>query len=141
MPTDGFGWPIDPHQVIRLFDPPKQRWDAGHRGVDLAAETGSVVRASGAGTVTFSGVIAGKGVVTVTHPQGFSTTYEPLDDRVAKGTHVTRGQRIGVLTDVHLLDGHCPQVCLHWGYRVTKDVYRDPLSLITPIRPILLPPR
>lgn len=139
-PSAGFSWPLASHHVLRTFDPPAVKWEAGHRGVDLASPTGAEVRAPAEGVVTFSGVVAGKGVVTIRHPQGFDTTYEPLEYRVPKGTRVSRGMRIGVLTDGHLKDGHCPQVCLHWGYRVAKDEYRNPLELIGLIRPLLLPP-
>jgi hypothetical protein len=72
-----FVWPVDPPQVVRRFDPPPQPWLAGHRGVDLAAPPGSIVRAAGAGTIAFAGRIAGRGVVSVAHSNGLRTTYEP----------------------------------------------------------------
>ena len=41
------GWvrPVQPGPVVAPFDPPEQDWLAGHRGVDLAAAVGEVVRA------------------------------------------------------------------------------------------------
>ena len=40
VPAPGVGawdWPLPPpHHVVHGFDPPVQRWLAGHRGVDLA---------------------------------------------------------------------------------------------------------
>lgn len=139
-PSVGFDWPVAPHEVIRTFDPPDVRWGAGHRGVDLAAPVGTSVRASGDGVVTFSGVIAGKGVVSIKHAQGFNTTYEPVETRIKVGATVRRGQPIGTLAATHQQNGHCPTVCLHWGYRVSKDEYRDPLTLLRAVKPVLLPP-
>jgi len=67
---------------------------------------------------------------------GLRTTYEPVDERLASGTLVHRGTRIGVLSAG---PGHCtPRGCLHWGAISGLD-YRDPLSLLGFGRPILLP--
>src|ERR1700759_5264254 len=74
----GFGWPITPVRVTRPFVPPPEPWLAGHRGVDLAGETSAEIHASGPGTVTYSGRVAGIGVVSIAHPGGLRTTYEPL---------------------------------------------------------------
>ena len=39
--TGPWTWPLSGTPVVlRAFDPPAQRWLAGHRGVDLAAEPG-----------------------------------------------------------------------------------------------------
>lgn len=139
-PASGFDWPLDQHAVLRRFAAPAVKWGPGHRGVDLAGIAGAAVRAAGPGVVTFSGVVAGKGVVTVRHAGGFDTTYEPLSDRVATGTQVRTGDVLGRLTATHAEQGHCPRVCLHWGYRVGKDTYRDPLTLIKAGPVVLLPP-
>ena len=54
------------------------------------------------------------------------------------GTPVARGARIGALAG-H--PGHCdPAACLHWG-AVDGETYRDPLTLIDPGPPVLLPLR
>ena len=78
-------------------------WLPGHRGVDLAAERGDVVRAARAGTVTVAGDIAGRGVVVVSHLGGLRTTYEPVVAVVAVGDAVDAGDVIGTLAggDVH----------------------------------------
>src|SRR5688500_11978557 len=73
-----FGWPVDGARVVRRFDPPPRPWLPGHRGTDLAAAPGSVVRAAGAGTIVFAGQVAGRGVVSVAHSGGLRTTYEPV---------------------------------------------------------------
>jgi murein DD-endopeptidase MepM/ murein hydrolase activator NlpD len=131
-----FGWPLDSHRITRRFDPPPEPWLAGHRGVDLAATPSAVVRAAGSGTVVFAGKVAGRGVVSVAHPGGLRTTYEPLVPSVAAGDQITTGAELG-----RLAAGHpgCPgQACLHWGLR-RGDLYLDPLTLLGLGRVRLLP--
>jgi murein DD-endopeptidase MepM/ murein hydrolase activator NlpD len=136
-PRASYGWPLSPRPaVLRRFELPGSRWSAGHRGVDLSAAVGQPVLSAGDGIVAFSGVIAGRGVVSVQHSGGLRTTYEPVDERLASGTLVHRGAKIGVLSP---RPGHCiPRRCLHWG-AISGQTYRDPLSLLSFGRPILLP--
>lgn len=136
--SPGFlGWPLLPRPVVhRRFEQPHDQWARGHRGVDLVAAVGQPVLSAGDGVVTFSGVIAGRGVMTVRHSGGLRTTYEPVDERLTSGTHVLRATRIGVVSPTL---GHClPLTCLHWGV-LSGQVYKDPLSLLGFGRPILLP--
>lgn len=132
-----FDWPLSPRPaVLRPFDPPRDQWSPGHRGVDLSAVVGQPVLSAGEGVVGFAGVVAGRGVLTVQHSGGLRTTYEPVDDRLASGTIVHRGTRVGVLSAE---PGHCaPGGCLHWG-AISREAYLDPLSLLSVGRPILLP--
>lgn len=133
----GFVWPLSPRpDVLRRFEQPLSQWSSGHRGVDLSAAIGQPVLSAGEGVVAFSGVIAGRGVITVRHSGGLRTTYEPVDQRLASATLVHRGSAIGVMSSA---PGHCrPLTCLHWG-AVAGQLYRDPLSLLSVGRPILLP--
>lgn len=132
-------WPLSPDPPIRRpFEAPPQPWAAGHRGVDLLATSGQTVRAASAGRVTFSGVVAGRGVVSVEHANGWRTTYQPLTDRVPVGTVVSPGTTIGRLSAT---GSHCaPDACLHWGLLVAPDQYRDPLTLLGVRRQIVLLP-
>jgi murein DD-endopeptidase MepM/ murein hydrolase activator NlpD len=131
-----FGWPVPPAEVARPFDPPPQPWLAGHRGVDLAAAPAAAVHAAGGGTVVYAGMIAGRGVVSVAHPGGLRTTYEPVTPAVAVGDVVTGGGVLGTLEAGH---PGCPAAaCLHWGLR-RGDVYLDPLALLGLGRARLLP--
>jgi murein DD-endopeptidase MepM/ murein hydrolase activator NlpD len=117
-----------PGPVITRFDPPDETWNAGHRGVDLAGTAGERVGAAASGTVTYAGVLAGRGVVVVDHG-AVRTTYEPVVATVAVGEAVTRGQEIGGLQAGH---PSCPgTTCLHWGLR-EGDAYLDPLLLLGP---------
>lgn len=128
-PPDPVGvWPLVPEpEVVRGFDPPDDPWGAGHRGVDLLGSPGQPVRSALPGTVSWAGVLAGRGVVVVDH--GWTrTTYEPVDATVPVGTRVGAGDRIGRLSAV---GSHClPRACLHWGWIRGADEYLDPLRLV-----------
>jgi murein DD-endopeptidase MepM/ murein hydrolase activator NlpD len=132
-----FGWPVEGARVVRRFDPPPQPWLPGHRGADLAAAPGARVRAAGAGMIVFAGEIAGRGVVSVAHPGGLRTTYEPVQAEGQRpGESVAAGEVIGTLAPGHL---GCPAAaCLHWGLRRGAD-YFDPLTLLGLGRVRLLP--
>ena len=129
-------WPLDPApRVLRPFDPPERPWLPGHRGADLAAETGQEVLAAGPGRVHFAGTVAGTPVVSVSHG-GLRTTYLPVETGLARGDPVAAGQVIGT---VAAAPRHCPQrTCLHWGLLRGRD-YLDPLSLLGPVPVRLLP--
>ncbi|HEY5249034.1 MAG TPA: M23 family metallopeptidase, partial [Dermatophilaceae bacterium] len=129
--------PLSPRPAVqRRFEQPRDRWARGHRGVDLLAAVGQPVLSAGTGVVAFSGIVAGRGVITIRHASGLRTTYEPIDVRLASGTLVHRGSRIGTLSAT---TGHCvPLTCLHWG-AISGQAYQDPLSLLGFGRPILLP--
>ncbi len=113
--------------VIRAFDKPERNWLPGHRGVDLALGVGEPVLAAEAGVVTFAGTVAGTPVVSLDHPDGVRTTYQPVHARVRQGDEVTEGAVIGILG--HPVDGWAG---LHWGARTgpERDEYLNPLSLL-----------
>jgi len=130
-------WPLDPKPVVlRSFQLPPEPWSAGHRGVDLSARFGQQIRSSGAGVVTFAGLVAGLPVVTVSHGV-LRTTYEPVEPAVLRGDRVRPGDVIGRLSRA---GAHCGErrPCLHWGL-LRGSTYLDPLALLRsgPIR--LLP--
>lgn len=128
-PGDGYGWPLPgPLRVGRAFAPPRTTYGPGHRGVDLVAAAGTGVLAAGGGTVVFAGPLAGRGVVSVQHPDGLRTTYEPVLASVAVGAVVTAGDVLGALEPGH---PGCPAAaCLHWGVRRGVADYLDPLRLL-----------
>ncbi len=122
--------------LTRPFHLPAGPFAAGHRGADLAGTGLSPVLAAGDGVVVFAGMVAGRPVVSVDHPGGLRTTYEPVDPIVGAGTRVDPGTPLGVL-----LPGHpgCPTAaCLHWGLR-RGETYLDPMTLLRPPRLRLLP--
>lgn len=120
-------WPLaGPYDVSRPFAPPATRYGAGHRGADLPGAAGLPVRAAGAGRVSYAGLLAGRGVIVVSHGN-LRTTYEPVTASVAVGTVVTAGQEIGRLDAAH---SGCPvAACLHWGLR-RGEAYLDPVQLV-----------
>jgi murein DD-endopeptidase MepM/ murein hydrolase activator NlpD len=133
-----FDWPLQPRPVVmRTFDAPTPNWNRGHRGVDLAGTAGQQVYAAGPGTVVFAGELAGRPVVSIAHPGGLRTSYEPLRPSVRMGELVDQGAVIG-----ELLAGHpdcAAAACLHWGAMwgpASSADYVDPLGLLatTPIR-------
>lgn len=127
--TESVGvWPLVPDpQILERFDPPADPWGSGHRGVDLLGSPGQRVRSAMAGTVTYAGRLAGRGVVSVMHPDGTRTTYQPVTSALQIGDPVPRGGPIGML---ELPGSHCfPRACLHWGW-LRGDVYLDPLELV-----------
>lgn len=137
-PRPGFGWPLAGTPTVdRAFDPPQSAYGAGHRGVDLRAALGEPVLAAGPGQVTYAGVLAGRGVVTVTHDGGLRTTYEPVAATVAVGRRVARGAVLGRVTGGHA-SCRAGVPCLHWGL-LRGGTYLDPLALVVagPVR--LLP--
>jgi murein DD-endopeptidase MepM/ murein hydrolase activator NlpD len=98
------------------------------------------VIAVAAGTVVFSGRVAGRGVVSVAHAGGLRSTYQPLEDLPARGP-VRAGGPLGSLAAEA---SHCaPAACLHLGAVRTGtplDAYLDPLTLLRPRpAPVLLP--
>lgn len=135
--TPGWSAPLDTGlQITGAFDPPPYPYGAGHRGVDLAGAPGAPVLAAGGGVVVFAGMVAGRPVVSIDHPDGLRTTYEPVAPSVAAGQPVARGSPIGTLSTGH---AGCPvAACLHWGLR-RGEVYLDPMGLLRPVRVRLLP--
>lgn len=146
VPAVARGWPVgDRPAVLRGWEPPATPYGPGHRGVDLAAPAGAPVRAVAAGTVSFAGRVAGRGVVSVeltgTGEPPLRTTYAPVAVSVSveEGDEVAAGEVLGT---VEPTGSHCTG-CLHWGL-LRGDVYLDPLSLLPPWLldggpPVLLP--
>jgi murein DD-endopeptidase MepM/ murein hydrolase activator NlpD len=112
---------------LRSFAPPPEPWDAGSRGVDLAATAGEPVFAGAAGQVIYAGLLAGRGVVSIADGS-IHLTYEPLDPSVAVGSWVVAGAVIGHVSD-EIDDCGPPGSCLHWGVR-SGSGYLDPIALL-----------
>ena len=75
----------------------EDRGDHAHSGEDIAAPTGTTVRAADCGTVSVSGEESGYGqMVCVQHAGGTTTCYAHLSERdVAVSEYVQAGQKIG----------------------------------------------
>jgi len=105
--------------------------------VDLAAEVGEVVRSPAAGTVTFSGQVAGRGVMVVEHAGGTLTSLEPVAAGLARGTRVEQGDAVAVVAAAP--HSGCARYCVHWGVRVGGR-YVDPWWWLGRTRPVRLLP-
>lgn len=129
-------WPVDPpHPIIRPFIAPETRYSAGHRGIDVLASNPEVL-APADGIVHFAGFIVDRPVLSIRHPGGLLSSFEPVESDLSEGDPVSRGQPLGTL-----LPGHCSQLCLHFGVRRDGE-YVSPLNFLGEIpRSILLPRR
>jgi murein DD-endopeptidase MepM/ murein hydrolase activator NlpD len=131
-------WPLRPRPAVtRTFDAPSPNWNRGHRGVDLAGMPRQPVYAASAGTVVFAGELAGRPLVSIAHPGGLRTSYEPVHPSVRVGQLVAEGTVLGELVAGHA--GCAVAACLHWGAMwgpASRADYVDPLGLLasTPIR-------
>lgn len=138
---DGTGaawaWPVDsPHPVVRPFIAPKTTYSAGHRGIDIAAYVGAILRSPADGVIHFSGFVVDRSLVSIDHGGGLISTFEPVFPALAEGTVVHRGEQIGALQS-----GHCGAPCLHFGVRLNGQ-YVSPLNYLGGIpHSVLLPTR
>jgi murein DD-endopeptidase MepM/ murein hydrolase activator NlpD len=92
------------------------RGGRNHDGMDIAAPTGTPVRAAACGTVSLAGQQSGYGnIVCVTHTSQFSTCYAHLSRfGVSSGARVQQGQVIGYVG----CTGSCTGPHLHFETRV-----------------------
>jgi murein DD-endopeptidase MepM/ murein hydrolase activator NlpD len=117
-------------RVVRAFRAPLTRYGSGHLGVDLAARPGTPVRAAGAGTVVFAGVVADARHVVVLHAGGLRTSYSFLASiRVRRGETVRGGQVLGTTGG---RGEHHDAGVLHLGLRV-GGTFVDPMRLFASV--------
>jgi murein DD-endopeptidase MepM/ murein hydrolase activator NlpD len=102
-----------------------------HQGVDYSAPTGTSIKASGDGRVSFVGEKGGYGkVITLEHGGGISTLYGHLSGfarGVRTGQRVKQGQSIGYVGSTGAATG--PH--LHYEYRV-NGTHRNPRTVRLP---------
>ena len=117
-------------RVVRAFRAPLTRYGSGHLGVDLAARPGTPVRAAGAGTVVFAGVVANARHVVVLHAGGLRTSYSFLASiRVRRGEAVRSGEVLGTTGG---RGEHHDGGVLHLGLRV-GSTFVDPMRLFAAV--------
>lgn len=130
-------WPVSgPHSIARPFIAPATPYSSGHRGIDIRAPSPEVF-APEDGVVSFAGMVAGRPVLSIRHPGGLVSSFEPVSAAMPAGSVVSRGQLVGTL-----LPGHCSSVpCLHFGVRLDGG-YVSPLNYLGGIPlAVLLPTR
>lgn len=130
-------WPVGPgRSIVRPFIAPPTPYSAGHRGIDIAADPATAVVAPADGVVHFAGVVVDRPVLSLRHPGGLISSFEPVTSELAEGDPVARGSVVGVLGE-----GHCDAPCLHLGVRLHGE-YVSPLNYLGGIEPsVLLPTR
>jgi len=134
--TSRWQWPIShPHHISRGFEAPASEFEAGHRGIDIASEVGSIVVAPETGVADFAGWVVNRAVLSLRHNSGVRSSYEPVDALVMTGAPVVRGQPIATVASSH----HCEKPCLHFGVR-KNGRYVSPLFLLQEMRRAILVP-
>jgi len=127
--------PLDFRRVSSNFNPrrrhPILNTIRAHQGVDYSAPTGTSIKASGDGRVSFVGEKGGYGkVITLEHGGGISTLYGHLSGfarGVRTGQRVKQGQSIGYVGSTGAATG--PH--LHYEYRV-NGTHRNPRTVRLP---------
>ena len=141
QPALAWTWPAA-GPVLRPFTLGDDPYAGGqHRGVDIAGETGTPIRAPAAGVVSFAGTVPGGGrAVTVQTATGYSVTLVHLGSiAVEQDQALSEGATVGVIGPTGDVEHLEPYV--HLGIRLTSDPhgYLDPLSFLPP-RVAPLPP-
>ncbi len=105
-----------------------------HKGVDLAAPSGTPIRSVADGVVTRAGWAGGHGNhVEIKHEGGYTTGYSHLSSiGVKQGQRVKQGNTIGRVGSTGMSTG--PH--LHYEFKV-NGVHKDPMKQIVPVtRPL-----
>ena len=123
-------WPLPATGVTSLYGrriDPLDGQTRFHRGLDMEAEYGTVVRASAKGQVVAAGWNGGYGrQVVIEHPGGFQTVYAHLAQiLVPLGTYVDDAQPIGLVGTSGRTTG------AHLHFEVTQwNRHLDPLDVL-----------
>lgn len=130
--TGSFRWPLQISGTITSYfgyrEAPTQGASTYHKGIDIAAPTGTPIVASGAGTVvTASYQSAAGNYIMLSHGNGIYTVYMHCSKlAVSVGQNVTKGEVIGYVGSTGVSTG--PH--LHFGVSV-NGTYVDPLKYVS----------
>lgn len=112
--------------VVKQFQLGAQKWNPGHRGVDLSAAKSRAVYAPADGEVIYAGILVNRSVVSIRHEDDFRSTFEPVLPLVTVGDQVQRGELVALV-----IDQHCDEEkCLHWGFKLGADGYLNPMDFL-----------
>ena len=116
----GFIWPVD-GVVVSGFG---MRWGRMHEGIDIAASSGTPIRAAASGTVIHAGWLGGYGnLVVIDHGNGLATAYAHASSiLVGVGQQVAQGETVSLVGST----GHSSGPHLHFEVRI-NGVAVDPL--------------
>jgi murein DD-endopeptidase MepM/ murein hydrolase activator NlpD len=120
-------WPLDVPGFVTRGQVRPGVVDESHPGIDIAVPLGTLVRASGGGSVTAAGYDADYGLfVLLRHPSGYETMYGHMSRLVAaEGDEVQAGQVIGLSGN----SGRSTAPHLHFEVRRDNKTV-DPLELV-----------
>ena len=137
LPSSGWNPPLDaPIRLVNQYRQPNSDYSAGHRGVDYLVRPGQAVLAPAAGEIWFAGKVAQRPVISLLHPNGYLTEFEPACTDLAKGETVFAGQQIGSICSADSsYSPHCANAtCLHFSLRIA-GAYLSPLTQIGGLNP------
>jgi Peptidase family M23 len=130
-----WAWPVR-GEVITPYRNGTDPYASGqHRGIDIAAATGTPVLAAASGEVRFAGTAGSSGLtVSVRTADGrYDTSYLHLSSTsVREGESVAAGQRLGAVGITGTRSAAAPH--LHFGIRDagSRHAYHDPLGFLPP---------
>ncbi|MDI6022916.1 M23 family metallopeptidase [Leucobacter sp. UT-8R-CII-1-4] len=111
-----------PLTVSSFYDLPHGKYQAGHRGIDLPSNPGTLVRAPTAGIVSFVGTVVDRPTISIRVASNTVLSIEPVQSELKEGETISKGQSLGTVAE----GGHCSLSCTHLGVRV-NDEYVNPL--------------
>jgi murein DD-endopeptidase MepM/ murein hydrolase activator NlpD len=128
-------YPVEFSRISSNFNParlhPIHNTVRPHNGVDLAAPTGTPIRAAGTGRVTFIGWKHGYGkVIQIRHDAKYETVYAHMSrfkSRLKRGAKVEKGEVIGYVG----MTGAATGPHLHYELKVHGKPY-DPVKVELP---------
>jgi len=104
-----------------------QRWGRMHKGIDIAAETGTPIKAADGGIITYSGDKGNYGkLVEIDHGNGYITRYGHCSKiYVNNGEKISKDQTIALVGDTGRTTGP------HLHFEVIKDgVHQNPSNYL-----------
>ena len=133
--TGAFTWPVPGYTYVtsrfgfRIHPITGAR--KSHNGIDISADSGTVIVAADGGTVTKAAVYSGYGnCVILDHDNGYVTLYGHLSAfAVSEGDAVSRGQTIGYVGSTGFSTGpHCHFEIWSQGGRIDPEPFFSGLS-------------
>lgn len=129
--TGGFKWPCPSSGTISSHfgsrESPTEGASSYHKGIDIAASTGSRVIAAASGKIVIATYSASAGnYIMISHGSGTYTVYMHMSSlNVSEGTEVSQGDTIGAVGST----GYSTGPHLHFGIRKNGS-YVDPESYL-----------
>jgi hypothetical protein len=130
-------WPVSGEVITPYRNGTDPYANGQHRGIDIAAPTGTPVVAAAGGEVRFAGTAGSSGMtISIRTGDGYDTSYLHLSSLAVRvGANVSAGDRIGALGTSGTRSATAPH--LHFGVRDagTRHDYHDPLAFLPPPPP------